>query len=531
MMTLENGIELPAEWPPRDVEFASSQPQRVPWLERPPAVIGIDRGRQLLVDDFLVDPAFTSMVRVFHQPVKYPGNPILFPQTPDELGGENYPPCAVAKCGGVWFDAADRLFKMWYMTGYVGFMAYAVSRDGVHWERPELDVVPGTNLCLPRDRHPDSGSVIIDYEAADPAARFKMLMRGPNLPKQGRLPGLLLVSGDGVHWTEIGKTGPMDDRSTMYRDPFRKKWVQSIRAWQTGPRRCRLFFEADDFLASGQWQAGEPVAWTRADSHDTGEDAYPELYNLDAIAYESLLIGFHQILKGPPNQIGDACGLPKLTELTLGYSRDGFHWHRPDRRSFIGARREPGSWEYGYVESSAGMCHIVGDELWFYYSAYAGEPGRPGHGFQSGMYANGAVGLAKLRRDGFASMQARFAGAAVQTRPVRFSGSHLFINVATAGSTLKAAVLDEAGQVIDGFAEADCLPFNGNSTAVEIGWRGGKLETLRGRPVRFRFTMDRGDLYAFWVAKDARGHSDGYTGAGGPGIGAPTDRHAAVDDG
>lgn len=521
-IVLENGIALPDEWPPRNADLDSSQPQRVPYLEAPPAVIGIDRGRQLFVDDFLVDPAGTSMRRAFHQPVKHPGNPVLFPQTPDEAGGD-YPPCAVAKCGGVWFDAADGLFKMWYMTGYVGSMAYAVSRDGIRWERPELDVVPDTNLCLPRSLHPDSGSVIIDYTSPDPAARFKMLLREPNRPKEGRLPGHLLVSADGVHWSPAGMTGPMDDRSTMFYDPFRRKWVQSIRAWKTGPRRCRLFFEADEFAASGAWKAGEPLPWTRADSHDTGEDAYPELYNLDAIAYESLLLGFHQILRGPPNQVGERAGLPKLTELTLATSRDGFHWHRPDRRSFIGARREPGSWEYGYVESSAGMCHIVGDELWFYYSAYAGDPARQGKGLQSGMYANGAVGLARLRRDGFASMQARFPAAACLTRPVRFSGSRLFVNANTAGAPLRAAVLDDHGGAIAGFAEPDCVPFTGNSTRAELRWTGADLAALRGRPVRFRFTLDRGELYAFWVAADGSGASGGYTAAGGPGIGAPLD--------
>lgn len=519
---LENGIELPDEWPPRDVDLGSSQPQRVPYLEKPPAVIGIDRGRQLMVDDFLVDPGGTSMCRVFHRPVKYPANPLLWPATPEERH-EEYPPCAVAKCGGVWFDAADALFKMWYMTGYVGFMAHAVSRDGIHWERPELDVVPDTNLCLPRELHPDSGSVVIDYASDDPQARYKMLLREPNSMGSGNMPGHMMVSADGVHWSESRRTGPMQDRSTLYYDPFRRKWVQSIRSWQSGARRCRLYYEADEFFASGQWDAGEPLPWTRADSHDTGEDAYPELYNLDAIAYESLLIGFHQILKGPPNQIGDRAGLPKLTELTVGYSRDGFHWHRPDRRSFLAARREPGSWEYGYVESSAGMCHIVGDELWFYYSAYAGDPDRDGSGFTSGMYANGAVGLAKLRRDGFASMQARFPGATVQTRTVRFSGKHLFVNAGTAGSNLRVAVLDERGEALEGWTEADCVPFNGNSTAAQITWRGKSLDALRDRPVRFRFTMDRGDLYAFWVAADPSGASHGYTAAGGPGIGAPTD--------
>ena len=54
---LYNGIELPSKWPPRRTaaEIKSGEPMRVPYLQHPPAVIPIDVGRQLFVDDFLID--------------------------------------------------------------------------------------------------------------------------------------------------------------------------------------------------------------------------------------------------------------------------------------------------------------------------------------------------------------------------------------------------------------------------------------------------------------------------------------------
>jgi hypothetical protein len=251
---------------------------------------------------------------------------------------------------------------------------------------------------------------------------------------------------------------------------------------------------------------------------DVCGDARAQLYNLDAVAYESLMVGFFQLLEGPPNQIGQARAEPKLTELVLATSRDGFHWHRPDRRPFIGARREPGSWEFGYVESTGGVCLVVGDELWFYYSAYAGDPACPREPWQvSGMYGNGAVGLAKLRRDGFAAMQARFAGADLLTRPLTFSGRHLFVNAQTAGARLSVECRDRENHPIEPFTHARCQAFRGNATAAEIRWQGAEsLAALAGRPVRFHFTLDRGELYAFWVSPSDRGESRGYRGAGGP---------------
>lgn len=49
---LFNGICLPLLWPPR-VEL-SREPPTPRYLSAPPAVIRIDLGRQLLVDDFLI---------------------------------------------------------------------------------------------------------------------------------------------------------------------------------------------------------------------------------------------------------------------------------------------------------------------------------------------------------------------------------------------------------------------------------------------------------------------------------------------
>jgi hypothetical protein len=507
------------------MDLTSSQPQRVPYLENRPEVVEIDLGRQLFVDDFLIEKGGTEMARVYHQPVKHPGNPVFFPQTEDETN-EAMPPCAVAKSGGVWFDAHDQLFKMWYMASYLGYACYAVSEDGIHWQRPELDVVPGTNLFLSRDIHPDSGSVLIDYDTDNPDERYKYMLREPDNLTDGR--GLMMSSPDGIHWSEPRKTGLMHgDRSTLFYNPFRRKWVQDLRGFLSGIGRMRFYLDANDFCASGDWQddTSDAVPWLRADCLDQGRDCYPQLYNHNAIAYESIMLGFHQILMGPPNGVGEASGLPKLTELTLGYSRDGFHFHRPDRRSFIGARREPGSWEYGYVESSAGMCLIVDDELWFYYSAYAGDPKRTtGPWYEnSGTYANGAMGLAKLRRDGFASMQARYPGSTLKTRPVRFSGAHLFVNANTAGDRLRVEVQDVDNKPIDGFAFEDCLCFLGNSTKTEIRWKTADLASLAGQPVRFVFQLDRGEIYAFWVSASENGASNGYLAAGGPGFTGPRD--------
>ena len=140
------------------------------------------------------------------------------------------------------------------------------------------------------------------------------------------------------------------------------------------------------------------------------------------------------------------------------------------------------------------------------------------------MYAGASTGLATLRRDGFAAMAAGDEPGSLTTRPLSFSGAHLFVNAACADGELRVEVLDERGDVAPGHSAADCLPLAGDSTRHRMAWRGdASLARVADRPVRFRFHLRRGALYAFWVSANVRGGSSGYVAAGGPGFDGPTD--------
>src|SRR5215472_8348738 len=139
--TLYNGIQLPAEWPPRNQPLTSEPPDTAPYLLSPPPVIPIDVGRQLFVDYFLIEK--TDLRRRFHQAEYYPDNPVLKPDKPWEATSEKRRQ-AMAFSDGVWYDAAAHLFKAWYVSGPKTL--YATSKDGIHWDKPALDVEPGANI-------------------------------------------------------------------------------------------------------------------------------------------------------------------------------------------------------------------------------------------------------------------------------------------------------------------------------------------------------------------------------------------------
>jgi len=521
---LYNGIRLPKAWPPRHLDPASNDPMPVPYLEFPPEVIPIDVGRQLFVDDFFIKS--TDLERRYHKARKYDGNPVLRPETELELNGDRNA-IACPKSGGIWWDPELQLFRMWYEAGWIHTICYATSRDGLHWDRPELDLQPGTNRIFDPAITPDSWAVFPDYDGGDPAARWKMYLRPPG----GHQPGLSMVSADGVHWSEPVESGLTGDRSTMFYNPFRKKWVYRLRSGVRG--RSRHYWECDDFLAGAKWNDfsttwgdDTPVFWAAADrldppDPDVGQPAQP--YNLDAVGYESLMLGIYQIHLGPPNNECMKQGLPKTTELNLAYSRDGFHWHRPDREPFIPASRRD-VWDRGYVQSVDGLCLVRGDRLWFFYIGFQGDPNRRSdHWFHNGMYDRGATGVAFLRRDGFASMDAGRKSGMLTTRPLRFTGSKLFVNVDASQGELRAEMLDDSGEPIEPFTLQNCVSVRVDSTIEPVTWSGGDLSTLKDRPVRIRFTLQNGSLYSFWVSRDESGRSDGYVAGGGPGFTGPAD--------
>ncbi|WP_144413804.1 glycosyl hydrolase family 32 [Kiritimatiella glycovorans] len=533
---LYNGIRLPEEWPPRNIDPSDTSPMPVPYLDHPPEVIPIDVGRQLFIDDFLI--AETSLERTFHRPEKYAGNPVLKPETPVERGevepeGHSKPSGhgnagAVPKSGGCWWDPDAGHFKLWYETSWFGPIALVTSRDGIHWERPNYDVWPEQgNLVHPEGITPDSWTVVRNWDAARPAEKWTLFIQPPGKPQ----PGFCLTSADGIHWDRRTESGTAGDRSTHFYNPFRQKWVYSIRAGFPGRGRARKYYECDDFVAGAQRTDAEEVPWLTADENDgdmldedrgvkvdylTGRPA--QLYNFDAVAYESIMLGQFQLHWGPPNEICHKAGLPKITELQFAYSRDGFHFHRPDRRVHIPAERHD-AWARGYVQSLGNVCTIMGDKLFFYYTGYRGKPGN-----RMGTYDNSATGLAVLRRDGFASMDAGADPGTLTTRPVTFSGKRLFVNVDAPGGRLRAAVLDENGEPIPPFTLENCKPLSVDSTLAAVRWKGGAdLSELADTPVRFQFELTDGSLYAFWVSRDRSGRSDGYLAGGGPGYTGATD--------
>jgi hypothetical protein len=472
--------------------------------------------RQLFVDDHLIDSA-SGVRRVIHPAVKHPDNPVLLPVRPWE--GQY-----TLLYGTVLRDDEEGLWKMWYSTmnhfRYARdvypestYLCYATSKDGLRWEKPELGLVSyrgstENNIVMEGHRVPESGiegildcvSVLKDPRDPDPSRRYKMMIWHENRRREGgrwvRHTGTprptghyVAFSPDGLRWVERPEPAftydPVRDTMTTMWDPKAGKFVAFVKQHVAG-KRARFRSESDDFL---RWSTPAPML--AADAQDPPD---LELYNNTGFAYEGMYLGLLTVLHpSPPEDV--------YLDVQLIASRDGRLWERVgDRSPFLPVGRRDVDWDFGFNSPGSGPPVRVGDELWFYYSGRSyrhpvpGQPREPNHG---------AIGLARLRLDGFASLDAGEAEGTVVTRPLRPGAAGLVVNADASAGELRVEVLGADGTPLPGLARADCVPVRGDSVRHRVRW--GAVPGLSGRaggPVRLKFSLRLASLYGFAFEAD-----------------------------
>lgn len=510
---LYNGIELPAIWPPKVPVSAVLEGMSPFYLASKPDVIDISLGRQLFVDDFLI--AYSTVKRVWHQAEYYPANPVFFPEEEWEMTAEGA--VAAPFSDGVWYDESDSKFKMWYMAGGRGYetgfvTCYAESADGITWTRPSLNYVKGTNIVL-KGLNRDSNTIWIDKTESNPNLRFKMFVVAEGKSHWGYH---YYTSSDGKYWRSVNESGKVADRSTVFYNPFRGVWVWSlrhnIRLSSSVLVRGRDYMEDADVLAGNKKAFANLESfwfgpWPDEPKHPVYKDVQPAIYNLDAIGYESLMLGVFSSWAGPENGVCASDRVIKRNQLLLGYSRDGWSWFRGDFTPFCAVDDNTDAWNNGNIQSAVGSPLIVGDKLYFYMS---------GRRLNEAKKEVISTGLATLRRDGFASMS---GSGEVVTEILKYSGNYLFINAAVRGS-MTVELLDENGDVIPGFSAGECNVVKTDGCKIMVSWKEhSDIRSLNGRNLKIKFQLEDADLYSFWISQTEDGKSSGYTAGGGPSLG------------
>ena len=508
------------QWPPPNA-YRPGEIMDLPYLREPPPAVDISIGRQLFVDDFLID-SMTNLTRRYHRAEPYTNNPVLKPDQPWEQRADQW--LAMPDSDGVCWDPTNYHFKMWYRTGSSNVTALVVSTNGTNWTKPAIGRVSGSNVVQPDQRQ--TASIILDHWATRKSERFKMFRAN----QQGNDPGLTLhYSSDGTNWgPAVRWFGPAPTGSTVFYNPMRKAWVFSL-ADYTPPGK-RRYWEMTNLISGALWgdlkNAPLWVGVDKFDKPDPGIKAPPELIQLDAVPYESLMVGLFTIGKG---RFANEPDRPAHNEIHLGYSRDGFHWFRPDRRPFIALGTDRSAFNWGDVRAVGGGFNIVGRRLNFPFSGKTRDA--------TGKRLIGATGMASIRRDGFASIDAGATEGILVTRPVKFMyAGYMLINMKTNApdGEIRVAIVSTNGNFFDvtnnengetaAFTKENCLPIKADSTLSSVNWNKiPHVGMLMGRPVHLLFYIRNASLYSFWISRSRRGRSEGFSAGGGMHFAGPTD--------
>lgn len=445
--------------------------------------LAIGSRRELLVDDFLI-ASLSGAELALHKP--QPHEVALVCDRPWEGNTSAY--YALFEDSG--------LFRAYYRGSHVDektrkathpeFTCYAESRDGLKFEKPELGLFefagskrnnivwtgPGThNFTAFKDGNPAA--------AAD--ARYKALAGG-STQVQGKRRGCLnaIGSADGIHWKIIAEAvitaGAFDSQNLAFWDAVRGEYRAYWRIFSSGYTDQRGW-KPEGVRAIRTATSKDFLSWTNQADLRYVDSPREHLYTNAVQPYfraPHLFVGLPTRFQPKTQQV----------EPVLMTSRDGVLFRR---------------WAEALIPITA-PANRAGNR-----SNYMtwGILQRPGQARELSVYATEAyyagpgsrIRRFTFRTDGFVSVQAAAAGTLL-TKPLRFAGSKLVLNLASKGPT-RVEIQDAAGKALPGYGLGDCQPITADAIDHVVRWKSGaELATLAGQPIRLRFDLRAADLYA-----------------------------------
>lgn len=443
---------------------------------------------QLFVDDYAVESR-SGVTRVYHPFTKYPHNPVLVADRPWE-GNHIY------VYGTVLPNESGPGYRLWYhaLSNDPDRQRnlYATSPDGIHWTKPDLGIInysgsTNNNIIIRRGAGDHILSVIHTPWETDPARRYKLINFDV---ATGRFLGAW--SPDGLHWTDAPANPilpPASDVGNFAWDPHHGRYngylkmgsyVRNLRRrsvgftcskeFNTSWPALQLILEPDDF--DDRWATGLQRT---------------HFYGLCAFPYESMYLGFLWIFRATDDE-GYYDGVIFVELVT---SHDGVHWQRQEGdRPPILPLGPAGSWDGGMVFTTQHPL-VEGDTIKLWYGGTSGT-----HAYFT--KERTSIGLATLRKDGFASLDAGDTPGIIITRRLLHTQGPLRLNYkAAAGGFVRVELVDDSGAALPGYSFADCQPLTGDSTDQVVAWAGQTQLPAHPPAFRLRFFVRRASLYSF----------------------------------
>ena len=487
--------------------------------------IDIGSRKQLFVDEKLIAQS-QGVELTMNVPVKT-NQPVLASDTPweGEPGAAVSWTSAVIKEGDkirIWGSGKAMLPVQLERGGpVVGLYAYAESKDGIHFTKPDPTLVTYDESKAEIGKHGRIGgvSVWIDPQAP-PAHRYKS--QAKFYAPDGRPSEFHIYSSpDGYRWTFFAKPpiGTCDTQSIAFWDDSKQRYLlytrQNPGAQTPTRRRVVRRLESVDLT---HWD-NEHFVMDADDidnrTHDTPTPQPPVDYYGGTVfkypddspdgVYMMIAHAFWHWQRRPEEQRAGGYPdhkfqfevlAPATLDDRLSVSRDGIKFNRLGGRKSFMPLGLAGAFSSKWTWSLPNPIRM-GNELWIYYFG----DNRDHDGFvEPGVKERkSAIDRAILRLDGFASADAAYTGGAIVTPRLTFAGRRLARNVGPgAGGCVRGELLDENEQPIKGYTRDEATALFANSVALPVTWGSNAgVASLAGKPIKIRFLMRDCKLYAF----------------------------------
>ncbi len=484
---------------------------------RRPTTIEVGAERQLLFDDFFIamgarPDQYPWGIRWVNAPVEKHGAPLFEGQAPWEISSAWV---SVLRDGG--------RFRMWYNSGHPDhrglLVSHAESEDGLHFQRRRLDLVEfkgstANNIVFDGGFNaisPEMGNVFIDPVAPE-EERYKMIYtdwEGPHVFEQpfthnvGVLRGA--ASPDGLRWRRyydnfLGKY--CDSQNSACWDPDLDRYVAYHRTTGTHGGLEVGGFKVDPERrgrAVGRLESRDYRNWEltgvalQAEFQDgLNVDVYNSAYSRypDAAHAHFLFPSFYYHYEGSFHPM-------------VCTSRDNRTWCRPTREQFI-PLGERGEFDCFIISVAPGFVPVDQDHYALYYRAGNGPHGGSSVELsaEEKQQIASRVGRVVLKRDRIVGIEAGAGGGHFCTRPLRFTGSNLALNIEPTGpdARLRVQLLAwEDEQPLEGYTFAQCQTLTKDLLDAPVRWQGKERidPDVAQKSVRLHFEFASMRIYAF----------------------------------
>jgi hypothetical protein len=372
---------------------------------------------------------------------------------------------------------------------------YAESTDGINWTKPNLEIheVMGTR---------ENNAILAN--AAPLSHNFApMLDTRPGVPEDERFKALggtgstglvAFASGDGIHWRKLRDeavitSGAFDSQNVAFWSEHEQQYVCYLRTW----------FEVGDsgFRSISRCSSPDFLNWTEPQEMDFGDTPREHLYTNQTRPYfraphiyiataARFMPGRRVVSDEEFEKLG---GIPQYSgdcsDCVLITSRGGLRYNRTFMEGFVRPGMGAGNWTSRTNYPTHGIVPTGDGEMSMYIQRGYGQ-------------SDHRLQRLTLRTDGFASIHGPYGTGEMVTKPVRFAGTRLEINVATsAAGSVWIELQDADGTPIDAFTQDEADEIIGDSIARTVSWKGeADVSGLAGRPVRLRVILKDADLYS-----------------------------------